>query len=62
MSPCTEIQHSTLLGAKLKRFRNLTLVDAIEQMAVVDPKTRPPALLVAQLGQHHIKAGKSAYP
>src|SRR3546814_1679659 len=44
------------LGAKLQGFGNLTLIDAIEQVTVVQQEAGPAALLPADLGEHQIEA------
>ena len=44
------------LGAKLKGFGDLSLVDAIEQVAVVQEKAGPATLLQADFGEHQVEA------
>ena len=44
------------LGTKLERLRHLPLVDAVEQMTVVDEEPRRSATSYAHLGQHEVEA------
>ena len=44
------------LRAQLERFGHLPFVDAVEQVAVMNQKTRPTPLLRANPRQHQVKA------
>src|SRR5437588_4223355 len=44
------------LGTELKRLGDLTLIDAVKQMAVVDQEAGAGSLLAADLGEHQVKA------
>ena len=45
-----------MISAKLQGFGNMTLVDAVEKMAVMDQESRPQASSRCKLRQHQIEA------